>query len=46
MGFASATYASERLRVVHHHATPVDGWIEFGVCTRVTTTRDDPLDKP
>jgi hypothetical protein len=45
MGSASATRACGRLRVVHHHAAPVRGRIEFGVCERVTTTLDDPLDE-
>jgi hypothetical protein len=30
---------------MHDHAAPVDVGFEFGVCVRVTTTRDDPLDE-
>ena len=31
--------------VVHHHAAAVRVRVEFGVCVRVTATRDNPLDE-
>jgi hypothetical protein len=45
MGSASATRACGGMRVVHHHAAPVGVGFEFGVCERVTTPCDDPLDE-
>ena len=45
MRSASATRACGGLRIVHHHAAPIRGRIELGVCERVTTACDEPLDE-